>query len=95
MAMKEIQPKYKDTVEVFAEKEISTSIIYMGSMRPHKGHKVFELDTKTGEIRLAEFEPIVVHFQQKGTPRRKIIIKKGCQYVSALNYRNAIKKFTK
>jgi len=61
-----------------------------GRIEPHSNHKLFEVHLTTGKIILAEFERIL-HWEQK--PKKTVLVKKDCVYVSAMNIKNAIKHF--
>lgn len=64
---------------------------FVGQLKPHKGHKVFKFNTKTGELVPAKVE------KQEGelTNRKKIIVEDECIYVAALNLKNAVKRLAK
>ena len=69
------------------------------------GLTVYEQNTVTGEIKVAELQPIVVPaktimvFSSKikigGCISYDVVMKEDCRYVQALNKKNAIKKFNK
>lgn len=57
-----------------------------------------EVNVITGEVKKVEYERGNVVIDSKGRPRTtpgKIVVKKDCYYVSALNKKNAIKKIEK
>lgn len=57
-------------------------------VKPKAGHVVFEINHVTEQVVLAET------FKDANRPAlTRIIKKKGCEYVCALNMKNAIKKF--
>ena len=63
---------------------------------PHKNHKVFQFNTETRELAVAEFDNIPTikwedAVNENYTVYRKIIKKEGCIYFSALNVKNAKK----
>ena len=61
-----------------------------GKIEPHANHILFEVNLATGKIILAEFERILQWGQK---PKKTVLTKKGCVYVSAMNVKNAIKHF--
>ena len=63
-------------------------------IKPHKGHKLFEYNIETNEIKESKFEPEEADFLGRKKPK-KVIAQKNCLYVSALNATNAIKKLRK
>lgn len=66
----------------------------LGSIKIYKGHTLWEINVKTGEINEAEFnEDSKAVFGKKGKTAKKLIIKKGMYYESALNRKNALRKF--
>lgn len=86
-----IQP---DKTEIEAVKPIKKELKLLGTIRPHKGHTMYQLNLAAGEISEAVFEEITASF--KGGPvKRKLIVKQGFIYQSALNKKNAEKKFKK
>src|SRR5690606_990954 len=69
---------------------------YLGSIRPHPGHTLFELDLGTGDIKPAEIEATVELDQNmKHITRKKVVKRSNCLYCMALNKKNAMKKFLK
>ncbi|MGZ5302519.1 MAG: hypothetical protein ACXWDO_00255 [Bacteroidia bacterium] len=67
--------------------------IFLGHIKPHKGHKVYELNTITGALTEAVINEVSTTL--KGGIHKKIITKEGCLYTSALNMHTAQKKFFK
>lgn len=71
------------------------------SMTVHPGHTMFEFDLTTGEVSVAKVERVdarVVEKTQLGlvnTICKKVIQRPQCLYASALNAKNAIKKFSR
>lgn len=81
---------------------------YVASIRPHNGHSVFEFDLSTGAIELAKIESVTnelnmeatvpkgytkVISQGKTTVHKKVVQRPNCLYCSALNLKNALKRF--
>jgi len=99
--LEEVKDKVEQ-VEVQQEKKLSLG----GQHKPHKGHKVWEYNMATNEIQEAEMEVLPAIFKGavkrhlNGFPcdipagvRQKLIVKENCRYESALNIKNALKKF--
>ena len=61
---------------------------YKGSLRIKSGTQKYELDMKTDELRLLEFEMI----ENDGITERKAVYKPTCVYIDAINDANAIRK---
>lgn len=89
----------KDKLEISAEIPNKREEKYIATLHPQKGHSCFEMNLVTKEIKLAEFENVVVNYLDAAngnhTKKSKIIVKKNCLYVTALNEKNATKKFIK
>ena len=68
---------------------------YLGSHRMHKGHKVFELNMKTGEMGEAKIERDSIMGKDGVKKKQSIVTKKDCIYIPALNEKNAWKKAAK
>lgn len=73
---------------------------FLGSVKPQAGYTLFELNLDTRKIQPAAFESQTVELsaatrQADYKTRKKLIVKDNCLYASALNIRNAEKKFVK
>ena len=53
---------------------------------PHQGHKCFEYNYVENELRYATMA---------GDNTKRVDIRKDCVYITALNYKNAVKHFRK
>lgn len=95
--MKELQEFKQDKLEVSAVKPVKKELKLLGRLKPQKGHTCFQLNLSNGEITIAEFESVDIHYNydhKKGDGvRKKIIVKENCVYVTALNKTNAVKHF--
>ena len=95
--MKELEDKPKDEVKIVAEVKQEKKRELIGSIKPYQGHKCFELNTSTGEVKLAEFKEVNVNFEAAknglANARKVIVIKEDHLYTTALNIKNAIKRF--
>lgn len=67
----------------------------VGRVKPRRGHKLFEVNTKTWMVGEAVYEDGgVVMYNPKGScsSHRKVIVKPDCLYISVLNVKNVMKK---
>jgi len=91
-----------------AEQRQVKSNTLVAQIKPQPGHTVFEFDLATGQVQPATIESVTVaHVPQSKLPehhirvmgntsnvvRKKVVQRPQCLYVSALNKKNAIKKF--
>lgn len=86
----------KDKLEFVKQTQAETQKVKIGTLRPKRGHSLFEVNLKLKTICLADFNKTeVVKFEDamKGTisVNKKVDIKDDCIYISALNKRNVIK----
>ena len=70
----------------------------IGSLKPHKGHTCYEMNLATRTIKPAVFEEVTTTFPTPGNTvrpmvRKKLIIQPDCIYCTALNTKNALKRF--
>jgi hypothetical protein len=98
--MKETELKTKDEVVIVDQKQVEKKRELIGSIRPNQGHQCFELNTETGEIKLATYKQININFEaamlsDRASTRKVIDVKEKCLYATALNKKNAIKRFKK
>ena len=91
--MKELEQYEKVSEEIVIPIKKETKLL--GTIKPHRGHKCFEINTLTGEVTDAAYteESITIMTSSKYTPKRKINVKENCIYITALNKKNAIKRF--
>jgi isopentenyl diphosphate isomerase/L-lactate dehydrogenase-like FMN-dependent dehydrogenase len=84
----------KIKVEASKQQQKETQKKLLATIRPHKGHTLYEINVLTGDTVEAEFEQVNAHFGEVGTKvRKQVITKENCFYISALNKKNAILKF--
>jgi hypothetical protein len=60
--MKETSTQVKEEIKNVRQVEIPKQLEFVGSLRPQKGHTLFEFNYKTGEIKAAEFKIDAVNF---------------------------------
>lgn len=86
-------------LEVNAEQQEQKKVAFIGRIKPCAGHICFEYEIATGEIKPAVFmEPDTVNygeFVKTRSIQKKVLVKPGFLYVTALNKENAGKKFQK
>lgn len=76
------------------KKEPETKLL--GSISPKKGHRLFQLDTETGEVTEAHVEGKLVEMPDgRKEIRKQVFIRDKFLYISALNKKNAIKRFAR
>jgi len=80
-----------EPVILINQKEVKKSINYLGSLKPHKGQKLFELNIETSEVKPVEYKETEVLIS--GDVRKKYVIKPNHWYAVALNKVNAERKF--
>lgn len=91
--------KPKDQIEEVKQTKVEHQHKFLKRERYYNGHKCFEYNTKTKELKEALFEEEVVKFtdamQGNVSTSKKVVINVDSLYVTALNRKNAIKKFKK
>ena len=94
LIQRDIAPIYTQVTEQQQIKKLE----YIGSHKPHPGHRCYELNLETMGIQEATFEQVTAHFGEWRAkdyqPRKKLVVKPGHLYTTALNQANALKKFT-
>lgn len=95
--MKEFDLVNKDQTKISKEAEIKKENQYLGSHKMKKGHTLFEINTITGEIFVAEYQTKDVVIGSDGTTskRKSVMAKENCIYMSALNVKNLKRKLSK
>lgn len=88
----------KQAIESIVKKKKQVEYKYESSIRPHRGHKLFEINIKTFEINEAKYiENKTISWQEaqmllNGTSEKEVVIEKHCVYISALNKESALKR---
>lgn len=90
----------KEKTELSVQQEQEYQLKLHTTIFSHPNHILWEIDTKTLKVREATFEAQDIEIDLSKevsvfTPRGKVIIRQGCVYVSALNKKNALKKYRK
>lgn len=90
--MKELETKSKIEIQVKKQKQVQNELLY--SIVPHNNHTVFEINNETLDVKKAKYSNVTA-LDFYGKPKKEIIVKKNHSYVSALNDKNALKKYLK
>lgn len=90
----------EDKIELLKQAEIKRERKLIHTLTPQKNHILFEFDLEKREVRRAEFvKPKEISFldamQGNVKLKKEVDGKEGCVYVSAMNEKNAWKKFMK
>lgn len=97
--MKELSEHIKDKTELHAVKPAKAELKYLGTLRPQRGQKIWELNLKTRRITEAEYTHEDANFDNatKGdySTRGRLITKDNCIYCAALNHKSADRRFFK
>lgn len=72
------------------QREVKKGLTYQGSYRIHTGHRIYELEIKTGILQLASIKETIT---LEKTVKKEMVKREGCVYLPALNIGNAKKKF--
>ena len=92
--MKELEQYFKISEEMQMVKPIKKEVKLIGRLIPQRGHKCFEINTITNEICEAEFfDDYVIMFSSSYERKKKLKVKENCVYITALNIKNAYKKY--
>jgi hypothetical protein len=90
--MKELENK-KENIEISVKQKKQVEHELIGKIIPHHGHIIWEINKETLEVTKAKFSS--ASYQMFGDIKKEIIVKEGFYYVSALNTKNALKKYLK
>jgi hypothetical protein len=96
--MKELNQKPQTIHEVVMqqEKQQEVELQYLFSLKPHRGHKVWEINTESLAVQEAEYiqeRQIEFGTNLEVFPPKKLVIQPGCVYIAALNAKNALKRY--
>ena len=89
--MKELELNNKSKIEVSVKQKKQIEYQLVGKIIPFQGHKIWEINNETEEIDEAKFAKATYHLF--GEFKKEVIKKQGYTYVSALNKKNALKKY--
>lgn len=81
-------------VELNVKKQQEIEYVLEGTIKPKRGHFVWELNEETGEIKKAEYKTVTATFNiLSEKPAQKLIVNADCVYIPALNKENAKAKY--
>lgn len=94
--MKEINQQPQGKIENIKQVSIEKKHVFLGTLKPQKGHKMFEVNMKLKTIEEAKFDelPAIKFTDAKvgvKSAKKKITITPDCVYISALNKKNVLK----
>lgn len=89
--MKELEPKQETKIEVSIQQKKQVEHELIGKIIPHDGHIIWQINKETLKIEKAKFSNATYHFS--GENKKEVIVKEGYAYVSALNKKNALRKY--
>lgn len=101
--MRELE-EIKIATEVFDQAEIKKTLQLLGRRPIKKGHRVFEIAVTQEGVTIIQVETekevimapsTIVKEKIVAFKKQKVIIKKDCYYISALNKQNALNKLFK
>ena len=95
--MKEVESfKLQPDTELVSPVQQKKKFQHLGNTPIHKGHKIWEINVETLEVKLAEIKDHQVLTPQKTFINRKALITKpGCIYAPAINKYVALEKAKK
>jgi hypothetical protein len=83
-------------VEMNVKKQQEIEYVLEGTIKPQKGHFVWELNEETGAINKAQYKQDTVAYNPMAEkPTERLIINPDCIYIPALNKANAKAKYLK
>lgn len=96
--MKELEGtlEHKNKMEVTIQKKQQIERELIGKIIPHNGHKVFEINLITEQVNEATYlrsKDATFIFGQENPDKKEVLYREGYAYVSAMNKKNALKKF--
>lgn len=86
----------KDKIEILKQQQAEIQKIFDSTIKPHKGHTLFEVNLIEKTIEKAEFDELPIIKWEDAlngqiSVQRKITKRSSCIYISALNKKNVIK----
>lgn len=99
--MKLDTPESKENIENVRQKEVKKELKLINRIRPQRGHTCYDITIATADIKPAKISqgeavnyPLNEAAAKNPLPvNRRIIVEEGHFYVSALNVKNAYKKY--
>ncbi len=89
--MRELEQNLKVKTELSVKQKKQVEHELISCIVPHEGHVIWQINKETLEVDKAKFANASYHIG--GDNKKEIIVKDGFCYVSALNKKNALKKY--
>ncbi len=89
--MKELELKNETKIEISVKQKKQVEHELIGKIIPHEGHIIWQINKETLEIGEAKFSNATYHLG--GENKKEVMTKDGYAYVSALNKKNALRKY--
>ncbi len=89
--MKELDLKNETKIEISVKQKKQVEHELIGRIIPHEGHIIWQINKETLEIEKAKFSNATYHLG--GENKKEVMTKDGYAYVSALNKKNALRKY--
>jgi hypothetical protein len=83
----------KESIQTVSQAEQKKKVEHVGRIKLYKGQKLYELDLKQKLIFIPTMTEEAVDIT--GAVRKKYVVREGCLYVTAINLKNAERKFIK
>lgn len=92
-----LEKQTQDKTEMQQCTPIKKQLNLLGSIAPHENHTLFEYNSKTNVLSKATFYKRMYHMfsENNSVLKKSIIVNKDCIYHSCLNFKNAVKCFSK
>jgi len=81
--------------EINVKKQQEIEYLLEGTIKPKKGHFVWEINEGTGDIKKAQYKKDTIVAFSNEYVKEKLIINPDCIYIPALNIKNAKSKYLK
>jgi len=89
----ESKPMVEMSVGIEQQQEKQKKLL--GHIRPGDGHLIWKMNVSTLIVELIDDSDLITDISWDETPRKRILTQQGFLYCSALNKKNAIKRFGK
>lgn len=91
--MKEIELNNAEKIELSVKQKKEKEYTLIGTLVPHEGHTIWEINKETLEVKKASF--FSKNYYMFGENKKEILVKKHCTYISALTKKTALEKYKK
>ena len=85
----------KERIEIEASIKAKQEFSFINSIKTKRGHRLWEILIKDNSIKEAcyKVDTSIDIFDAVGESTKEVVRRKGCIYISALNQRNALKRY--